>query len=71
MLAWVIDHLVGMGDTKIFYLIRYLILSGKVSIPYDTIPIPIKTCQNEGFFVEMKGIWTKLAQKCFRWPDQK
>jgi len=52
-----------MDDTKILNLIQYSILSSKVSIRYDTIPIPIKTCQNEGFFVEMKGVWTKLAQK--------
>jgi len=26
----------------IFYLIRYSILSGKVSIRYDTIPIPVE-----------------------------
>jgi len=45
-----------MGDTKIFNSIRYSILSGKVSIWYNTIPIP------EGFFVEMKGVWAKLAQ---------
>jgi len=61
LIRWTLFRITAvMGDTKIFDLFRYSILSNKVSIWYDTIPISLKPAKIIQSMLTMMICWHKM-----------